>query len=149
MGDHQDRPERSLQASLRDALKPVQISAPVIDHGLNEMAAFERITEVCRYQLLRLEYAVSCGGGLRDWLRMNMLVAMVVLIPALVVVPVLTMLAGSFATLTAYLLQASVNLFFTVVGLIATVAAVLASGYVLKVLWRAHMENGRRNSRRR
>jgi hypothetical protein len=80
---------------------------------------------------------------------MNMLVAMVVLIPALVVVPVLTMLAGSFATLTAYLLQASVNLFFTVVGLIATVAAVLASGYVLKVLWRAHMENGRRNSRRR
>ena len=86
-----------------------------------------------------------CGHGC----ALNVLVMMALLIPAVVVVPVLTWLAGSFATLTAYLLQASVNLFFTVVGLIATVAAVLAFGYVLKLLWRAHLENGRCSSRGR
>lgn len=57
-----------------------------------------------------------------------------------------TDLAGSLATMTAYLRQASVNLFFAVAGLIATVAAVLTFGYVLRMLWRAHLENERRIS---
>ena len=125
------------------------ISAPVIDSGLTNLPLLERIIEVCRYTLLQLEYALSRGGGVRAWLRVNVLLTMALLIPAMFVIPMLTWLAGSFATLTAYLLQASVNLFFTVVGLIATVAAVLAFGYVLKMLWRAHLENGRRNSRGR
>lgn len=149
MNDHLDRTERSLFKLVRDAWQPVPISAPVIDSGLNALPALERITEVCRYTLLRLEHAVSCGGGLRAWLRLNVMGMVVLIIPALMVVPALTWLAGSFATLTAYLLQATVNLFFTVVGLIATVAAVLAFGYVLKMLWRAHLENGRRSSRGR
>lgn len=135
MADQQDQPVRSLLASVRDAWQPVPISAPVIDHDLNEMATSERITEVCRYQLLRLEYGVSCGGGLRAWLRVNVLVATVVLIPALLVVPVLNVLAGSFATLTTFLLQAAINLFISVLTAIATVAAVLAFVSVMKVLW--------------
>jgi len=146
VADQQDRPVRSLLASVRDAWQPVPTSAPVIDHELNELATSERITEVCRYHLLRLEYGVSCGGGLRAWLRLNVLVATVVLIPALLVVPVLTMLSGSFATLTAFLLQAAINLFLSVLTAIATVAAVLVFVSVMKVLW---LGNRGRNRRRR
>jgi hypothetical protein len=149
MNDRLDRPERSLCKLVLYAWQPVPISAPVIDSGLNALPALERITEVCRYQFLQLEYALSRGGGVRAWLRVNVLVTMALFIPAMFVIPVLTWLAGSFATLTAYLLQASVNLFYTVIGLIATVAAVLAFGYVLRMLWRAHLENARRNSRGR
>ena len=123
-----------------------QFQRRMIDHGLDEMIVLERVTEVCRYQFLQLEYALSRGGGVRVWLRVNVLLPMALLIPAMVVVPVLTWLAGSFATLTAYLLQASVNLFYTVVTSIGTAAAVLTFGYLLKMLWWAHLENARRIS---
>jgi hypothetical protein len=110
------------------------------------MMVLERVTEITRFQLLQTEYMVSPGGGLRAWLRMNMLVAMIFIIPALFVVPVVTSLAGQFANLTAFLLQASMNLFYTVVTLIGTVASVLAFISVLKMLW---FGNGGRGSRRR
>jgi hypothetical protein len=142
---NQYRPERSLFTLVRDAWQPVSISAPTIDRGLNEMMVLERVTEIFRYQLLQTEYMVSPGGGLRAWLRMNMLVAMVLIIPATLVVPVLTMLAGSFATLTGFLYQASMNLFYTVITLIGTVASVLTFISILK-FW---LGNGGRGSRRR
>ena len=144
MNEH--RPVRSLFAVVQNAWQPVPISAPVIDRSLNEMMVLERVTEICRYQLHQFEYMVSPGGGLRAWLRMNMLVAMILIIPALFVVPVLTFLAVSFATLTAFLLQASINIFFAIVTLIATVAAVLTFISVVKVLW---LGNRGRNPRRR
>jgi hypothetical protein len=142
---NQYRPERSLFTLVRDAWQPVSISAPTIDRGLNEMMVLERVTEIFRYQLLQTEYMVSPGGGLRAWLRVNMLLALLLLIPAMFVVPVVTSLAGQFATLTAYLYQASVNLFYTVLTLIGTVASVLAFISILK-FW---LGNGGRGSRRR
>lgn len=146
MNEYRHRPARSLFAVVRDVWQPVPIDVPVIDHGLNDMTMLERVTEITRFQLHQFEYAVSPGGGLRAWLRMNMLLAMVLIIPALLVVPVVTSLAGQFANLTAFLLQASVNLFYTVVTLIGTVASVLAFISVMKMLW---LGNGGGGSRRR
>jgi hypothetical protein len=143
---NQYRPERSLFALARDAWQPVPINAPMIDHGMNEMMVLERVAEITRFLLLQTEFMVSPGGGLRAWLRMNMILAMVLIIPAVLVVPVVTSLAGSFATMTMFLYQASVNLFYTVVTLIGTVASVLAFISVLKMLW---LGNGGRGSRRR
>jgi hypothetical protein len=113
-------------------LRAVPINAPMIDHGMNEMMVLERVAEITRFLLLQTEFMVSPGGGLRAWLRMNMILAMVLIIPAVLVVPVVTSLAGSFATMTMFLYQASVNLFYTVVTLIGTVASVLAFISVLK-----------------
>ncbi len=143
---NQYRPERSLFTLVRDAWQPVPISVPVIDHDLHEMMVLERVTEITRFQIHQFEYTVSPGGGLRAWLRVNMLVAMVLIIPTVLVVPVVTSLAGQFATITMFLYQASVNLFYTVVTLIGTVASVLAFISVLKMLW---LGNGGRGSRRR
>jgi hypothetical protein len=145
VSDYSDRPRRSLLTLVRDAWQPMPISSPVIDHDLDEMMVLERVTEVTRFQIHQLEYLVSPGGGLRAWLRVNMLLALLLLIPAMFVVPVVTSLAGQFATLTAYLYQASVNLFYTVLTLIGTVASVLAFISILK-FW---LGNGGRGSRRR
>lgn len=143
MNEH--RPRRSLITLVRDAWQPVPISAPVIDHGMHEMMVLERVTEITRFQLHQFEFMVSPGGGLRAWLRMNMLVAMILIIPTVLVVPLITSLTGQFAALTAFLLQASVNLFYTVVTVIGTVASVLAFISILK-FW---LGNGGRGSRRR
>lgn len=77
---------------------------------------------------------------------MNEVLATLLLIPVMLLMPVLTLLAGSFATFTAYLLQAVVNLFYAVATLIATVAAALAFGSALKMLW---LRGSVRGSRRR
>ncbi len=116
------------------AWTPTPILKPQIDPCLDELTALQRIAEVCRYTCLRLEYAVSSGGALRAWVRVNLMVLLTGIVPALLVVPLLTFLASEFTSLTGYLLQASRNLLDAVVILIEAVAALVAAFMVLKAL---------------
>lgn len=145
--------KRSLAATVQDILRttwqPSVVPLPVVDPNLAELPTLERVTEVCRYQLLQLEYSLSRGGGIREWLRLNLLVAALLIIPALLVVPVVTWLLGSFVTMTAFLYQAAQNLLWTVLTIIATISVALVFVYVLRALWRTHLEKIRRGSRRR
>ena len=145
--------KRSLAATVQDILRttwqPSVVPLPVVDPDLAELPTLERVAEVCRYQLLQLEYSLSRGGGIREWLRLNLLLAVLLIIPALLVVPVVTWLLGSFVTMTAFVYQAAQNLFWTALTIIATISVVLIFAYVLRALWRAHLENIRRGSRRR
>jgi hypothetical protein len=74
---------------------------------------------------------VSSGGTLRAWVRVNVLVLLTGIAPALLVVPLLTLLASEFTSFTGYLLLASRNLLDAVVTLIEAVAAM--AGLVLAV----------------
>lgn len=145
--------KRSLAATVQDILRttwqPSVIPLPAIDPNLDKLPTLERVAEVCRYQLLQLEYSLSRGGGIREWLRLNLIVAVLLSIPALLVVPVVTWLLGSFVTMTAFVYQAAQNLFWTVLTIIATISVALVFVYVLRALWRAHLESIRRGSRRR
>lgn len=141
------RSRRPLLAAARDlivnAWEPAPIALPVVDAELTTLPALERVTEVCRYSVLRLEHALSRGGRLRAWVRLHLSVAAILAIPALSVVPVLTLLLGQFVTLTAFLYQAAMNILWTVLTIIATISAALMFVYLLK----AHLEGGRRGRR--
>ena len=122
MGDRPlNRP--SLFSRFLAAWTPTPIPKPQIDPHLDELPSLQRIAEVCRYLCLRLEYAVSSGGTLRAWVRVNLMVLLTGIVPALLVVPLLTLLASEFTSFTGYLLQASRNLLDAVVTLIEAVAA--------------------------
>jgi hypothetical protein len=140
-----DRPlnRPSLFSRLLSAWTPTPIPKPQIDPNLDELTVLQRISEVCRYICLRLEYAVSSGGTLRAWVRVNVLVLLTGIAPAFLVVPLLTLLASEFTSFTGYLLLASRNLLDAVVTLIEAVAAM--AGLVL--LLRMVLEGG--GSRRR
>lgn len=129
---------------LRSSWRPANITMPVVDPNLDEMSVLERIAEVCRYKLLQLEYSLSSGGGLRAWIRLNLLVSIVLGIPALFVVPIVTWLLGSFVTWTAFILQASLNLLYTLLTIIAIVFTAIAAILALKAILKAQMENKRR-----
>ncbi len=113
----------SLFARFLAVWTPTPIPIPQIHPHLDELTALQRIAEVCRYLCLRLEYAVSSGGTLRAWVRVNLMVLLTGIVPALLVVPLLTLLASEFTSFTGYLLQASRNLLDAVVTLIEAVAA--------------------------
>lgn len=145
MSDQQIVARRSLLESIWATLRPVPIPEPVLDPHLNEMTTLGRIAEISRYQLQQLEYALSSGGHLRGFIRLNLMIGVVLLVPTLVVVPALTILFGSFVTMTAFLMQAAINLLHAVLAVLAAMASVMAFISILK-FW---LGNGGRGSRRR
>ena len=141
-----DRPlhRPTLLARLLAAWTPTPIPMPQIDPHLDELTALQRIAEVCRYGCLRLEYAVSSGGTLRAWVRVNLLVLLTGIVPALLVVPLLTLLASEFTSFTGYLLLASRNLLDAVVTLIEAVAAMAGLFLLLRMVLTGGAGGGRR-----
>jgi hypothetical protein len=133
----------ALANTLKAAWQPKPVPLPHVDPDLTEFPAIERSAEVFRYKLLQLEYALSPGGALRAWLKMNLLVCLILGIPALLVVPVITFLIGSFATWTVYLYQATLNVLYTLLTLVAIVGVVLALVFLVSAFLRNAMNQRR------
>ena len=102
-----------------------------MDRRLAKLSTIERVAEVVRYSILRTERWLSPRGHLREWLRINILAALVIGISALFVVPILTYLLGQFATWMAFLAEAARN--FVVFISYMLVAAALITAAVIFV----------------
>jgi hypothetical protein len=100
---------------------PVPLRQPHPPSFLSDLPWPKRIAEVLRYGLLAFEYSLSPGGGLRAWLKLNMAVAVFLGIPALLLVPVITVLVTTISTWTALLLQIVLNLLYAALALMALV----------------------------
>jgi hypothetical protein len=70
--------------------QPRPLALPRADGEMIRCGAVERAAEVFRYMFHRLEYWISPNGWLREWIRINLRVALLVAIPALVVAPLVT-----------------------------------------------------------
>ena len=70
--------------------EPKPLPLPEVDRGLVHFTALERSAEVFRYHFTRAEYWLSPGGWLREWIRLNLRLAFLVAIPALLVAPLVT-----------------------------------------------------------
>jgi hypothetical protein len=101
-----------------------------------------RVTEALRYSILDLERAISPNGGLRAWAQLNVLVALVLAIPAFLVVPVVTLLLSGFATWSEFLKQIFVNLLVAAVAIFLAVLVLVLAGRVIEAELRRH--RGRR-----
>ena len=109
--------------------QPKPLSPPRVNAGFAEMDPLERTTEVLRHSFCQLEWWLSPGGRLREWLRFNLVTGTVLSIPALLVVPLITYLLGQFANWTALLRQIGSNLIVFPLTMILGIA--LLSGAVL------------------
>src|SRR5436190_200688 len=69
---------------------PTPLPPPQVDPGLAHFTALERSAEVFRYGLNRLEYWISPKGWLRQWLLLNIRMALLLAIPSVLVVPLIT-----------------------------------------------------------
>ena len=103
------------------AWSPAPLPEPVVDADLAELPVVERVAETLRYSALRLEYAISRDGFLREWTKLVLRIAVVVAVPCVLLVPALTYFLGGLAQWTAFLRAAAVDLVTTIAALIALV----------------------------
>lgn len=130
------RPEPTLYTrivtALRTAWQPIPPPPPQLDSNVDHLPWFERVAEVVRFNLLSLEHAISPNGGLRAWLKLNVLLAIVLAIPAVLLVPLITYLLSGFVTWAEYLTQIAQNLLRAAVMILGLVLIVVVTGRVIK-----------------
>jgi hypothetical protein len=69
--------------------KPQPNCKPLVDKKLEKLDPLSRSAECFRYFLLSVEFWLFPNGDVREWLRNNLLMSVVLLIPALFVMPVI------------------------------------------------------------
>lgn len=110
--------------------KPEPIAKPSVNRSFLKMGPLERAAEVLRYTALKTEHWLSPNGRLREWMRLNILAAFLIGIPALVIVPILTFLLGQFATWMLFLAQAA-KCFVIIVGYVLLAIATISAAVLL------------------
>ena len=126
--------------SIRKAVSPyfstalVPINKPTIDDDLNNLSHIERVTESMRYNVLCFEYSISPKGGLRQWIKVNIALLLLVGIPILIFMPLITYFIGGVAEISGLLADASLYLLegaLNILKLIGVIIAVILSMIIL------------------
>ena len=81
--------------------------------------------------MLSIEWWLSPNGTLREWLKINGKVSSILLIPAVLVIPLVTFIVWQLATWIVLLVQIASNLIL--LPLAALAAGILITGVVLIV----------------
>jgi hypothetical protein len=92
--------------------QPTPIAPPTVDPSLPELSGIERSAEVIRHSLLSAEYWLAPNGWLRAWFRLNFRLAVIVAIPAFLIVPLVTFALGQFSNWAELIAKTSTNLLF-------------------------------------
>ena len=136
-----------LTNSLRTVWQPIPIAKPEIDSSLTSLSAMERVAEVLRFSFMSIEYAVSPNGGVRAWLKLNLLICLMLLAPALLVFPVITWFLVTFTTWTEYLYLIAKNILYFFLLVSASVAVIISTHFAVKTYLKKQSEK-RNNSKK-
>lgn len=101
-------PARPVFQLARRVWSPAPIPKPVIIADLEQLSWPERSAEVVCHALRSAEYWLSRGGWLREWIRLNLWLGVVLIVAALLVVPPVTALLEGLRDWTG-LLRATVG----------------------------------------
>jgi hypothetical protein len=133
-----DRPESNPTGLTTKVWHPEPVEAPRVDPDLTRMSWPERAAEVIRFSALRLERWVSAKGALREWLRLNLRIGIVVLAVALLVVPPVSLLLRGTSEWSVLLKSTLLNVSDTVMALppiVIALGALLIGGRFLQRRW--------------
>jgi len=109
------------------------IEKPAVDSHLESLPWYDRVAETMRYILLKLEYGLSPKGHLRWWMKINLLLFLLMSLPALLFIPLLLIVAGAFVSIASMTLTILMTL-LKIMGVIAVLTAML--GIFLRLLGR-------------
>ena len=124
-----------LQLALR-IWNPKPVPKPSITPDLERLGWPERCAEVVCHALLGVEHWLSRGGWLREWIRLNLWIAVVLIVVALLVVPPVTAVLEGVRDWTG-LLGATVANINTAVATLPPIVLALATGFlVVKLIQR-------------
>ena len=100
--------------------QPSKIQQPKVDPDLPHLNPAQQFAEVIRFNLLSLEWWVSPNGRLREWLRLNGKISSILLIPAVLVMPLVTLILWQLVLWIGWLMTITTKLILLpLVGFIA------------------------------
>lgn len=108
---------------------PEPLQPPIIDSDLPALSPVERSAEVLRYTCCNIEYWLSPGGALREWLKFNLRIALAIAVPSLLVIPIITFTLGQFKTWVDLITQTLSNL------ILVPFAALLVIGLIFGLIY--------------
>lgn len=109
--------------------QPKPIEPPAADPEIEKLNSLQRSAEVFRYNLLSLEWWLSPNGRLREWLKFHGKISSILLIPAVLVIPLVTFILWQIAVWIAFLVQIAGSLIVLPLAIMA--AAILITGVVI------------------
>lgn len=126
---------------------PVPVPAPRIDPHLVRLSWPERSAEVVRHALLSAEHWLSGGGILREWLRLNIWVAVILTLAAVLVVPPVTAVLEGAAEWTGLLSKIVGNVTGAILGLPPIILGIATALIAWKIIQRRRGARGARRYR--
>jgi hypothetical protein len=134
----QTNPETHLARSnrlLQQHWNPKPIAPPKPDPDIETMNGPQRSAEVIRYSILSVEYWLSPLGRLREWVRLNSKLSMVLLIPGILVLPLVSWIVYLIAGWAAMLVALAGNLIVLPIAVLIVLVCVRAVICVLKAIF--------------
>jgi len=116
---------------------PQALIFPEIDPHLLSLHPLVRTAEVLRFSLFRCEHWLSPNGFLREWLRLNLLLAALVAVTGLILSPLVTLLLVEIDKWIQLVLD-------IVLGLVSIAALVIVGLLLIRVLESFKNQAGRR-----
>ena len=113
---------RAISAAWRT---PKPLLPPEVDPNLPDLPSVQRVAEVFRYNLLQLEYALSSGGGLREYIKFNLRVALTLLIPSLLVGTAISIALAYIHSWSELILAIAVNALLALLA-VCTIVGILS-----------------------
>lgn len=119
---------------IRQHWNPQPVEPPQVDPELPKLNGLQRAAESLRYTILRFEWWVSSNGNLREWLRLNSKISSVLVIPAVLVVPLVTFLLWQAFKWTGWLVGIAGNLVLFPLAILAAVIVISAVIILLRLI---------------
>jgi hypothetical protein len=129
-------PARRMLGLARRVWNPAPIPKPVIPTDLGHLDWPERTAEVVVHSILSVEFWLSSGGWVREYIRLSIWIAVVLLVAAVLVIPPVTAVLEGIRDWTALLSTTVANISTTVSKLPPIVLALATVFLVVKLIQR-------------
>ena len=103
---------------------PKPIQTPQVDPELSNLNGLQRSVEALRYGFLSVEHWMSPNGRIREFIRFNAILALLLLVPALIIFPIITLILWQVAGWVGALAHIARNLVVIPLAVLGTIILV-------------------------
>ena len=129
------KPRRSLWERILAGWNPKPVDPPKVDPDLSHLSPLQRSTESIRYSILSTEFWISPNGQVREWLRHNSRLAIVLAMPAFFVIPIITFVLWQLVKWLGMLTSIAGNLILLPILALLAALAIAAVRLLLKAIF--------------
>jgi len=118
----------------RTSWNPKPVDPPTVDPDIVSLDGLSRSAETIRYSILSFEFWLSPKGQVREWIRHNSRLAILLAAPAFLILPIVTFALWQFVSwMMALVLIAGRLIVFPILALL-TSAVIYVTVLILKAL---------------